>query len=135
MITPGPAASVYRRLADELRERITSGNLAPGQRFPSEKDLIDEHGVARETVRKALAILKAEGLIVVRHGYPTRVREQEPETATVKVMRGSHLSVRPATPADQDELGVGDGRAVAVLTEPGGKVRLFVADRTEFTFA
>ena len=135
MITPGADASVYRRLAARLRDQIESGELPAGSRFPSEKDLIDQYGNARETIRKALAILKAEGLIVVRHGYPTRVRDQEPEAETVKVMRGSQLTVRLATLADQEELGIVDGRAVAVLIEPSGRARVFVADRTWFTFS
>ncbi|PRY17013.1 regulatory GntR family protein [Pseudosporangium ferrugineum] len=43
--------------------------------MPSEKDLHDEFGLARETVRRALAVLRAEGLIEVRHGHGTFVVE------------------------------------------------------------
>jgi DNA-binding GntR family transcriptional regulator len=43
--------------------------------MPSEKDLHDEFGLARETVRRALAVLRAEGLIVVRQGHGTFVVE------------------------------------------------------------
>ena len=43
--------------------------------MPSEKDLHDEFGLARETVRRALAVLRAEGLIDVRHGHGTFVAE------------------------------------------------------------
>ncbi len=41
--------------------------------MPSEKDLHDEFGLARETIRRALAVLRAEGVIVVRHGHGTFV--------------------------------------------------------------
>ena len=43
--------------------------------MPSEKDLHDEFGLARETVRRALALLRQEGLVVVRHGHGTYVAE------------------------------------------------------------
>jgi DNA-binding GntR family transcriptional regulator len=135
VITPEPEGALYRRLAARLRAQITSGELQPGQRFPSEKDLVDGFGVSRDTARKAVAILRSEGMIVVRHGYPTRVRSAEAEVETVKVMRGSELTIRAATESDQRDLGVGDGRAVAVLVDPAGKVRVFVADRSRFTFA
>jgi DNA-binding GntR family transcriptional regulator len=43
--------------------------------MPSEKDLHDEFGLARETVRRAVAVLRAEGLIEIRHGRGTFVAE------------------------------------------------------------
>lgn len=46
--------------------------------MPSEKDLHDEFGLARETVRRALAVLRQEGLIEVRHGHGTFVAEVPP---------------------------------------------------------
>jgi DNA-binding GntR family transcriptional regulator len=75
MITPDREGAAYRQLASALRERISSGELAPGKRMPSEKDLHDEFGLARETVRRALAVLRAEGLIEVRQGHGTFVVE------------------------------------------------------------
>lgn len=48
--------------------------------MPSEKDLHDEFGLARETVRRALAVLRAEGLIDVRHGHGTFVAEAPERT-------------------------------------------------------
>jgi DNA-binding GntR family transcriptional regulator len=75
VITPDREGAAYRQLAAVLRERIRGGELAPGQRMPSEKDLHDEFGLARETVRRALAILRSEGLVEVRHGHGTFVVE------------------------------------------------------------
>ena len=43
--------------------------------MPSEKDLHDEFGLARETVRRALAVLRTEGLIEIRQGHGTFVAE------------------------------------------------------------
>jgi GntR family transcriptional regulator len=64
-----------RRLYLLLRERIVSGELAPGARLPGEPTLAAEQGVSRVTVRKALDTLAAEGLIDRRPGSGTFVRE------------------------------------------------------------
>jgi DNA-binding GntR family transcriptional regulator len=47
-----------------MRERIRSGEFAPGQALPSEAELCRELGAARNTVRRGLAILEEEGLLV-----------------------------------------------------------------------
>jgi DNA-binding GntR family transcriptional regulator len=68
--------------------------------MPSEKDLHDEFGLARETVRRALAILRSEGLVEVRHGHGTfivdppgrvelRPGDSATSTAAVTVARAS----------------------------------------------
>ena len=54
----------YVRLANLLREDIASGALAPGQPAPSITTLSQEHGLARQTVAKAFALLVDEGLVV-----------------------------------------------------------------------
>jgi DNA-binding GntR family transcriptional regulator len=52
--------------------------------MPSEKDLHDEYGLARETVRRALAVLRTEGLIEIRQGHGTFVAEM-PERVELRV--------------------------------------------------
>ncbi len=81
MIVPDREGAAYRQLAGVLRDRIRSGDLPPGQRMPSEKDLHDEFGLARETIRRALAVLRGEGLIEVRHGHGTFVVDPPPRAA------------------------------------------------------
>jgi DNA-binding GntR family transcriptional regulator len=81
MITPDREGAAYRQLAEVLRDRMRRGDLRPGQRVPSEKDLHDEFGLARETIRRALAVLRLEGLIEVRHGHGTFVLEAPPSVA------------------------------------------------------
>ncbi|QXJ20621.1 winged helix-turn-helix transcriptional regulator [Actinomadura graeca] len=58
----------YLRLTDALRKRLKDGTYAPGSRLPSEAALCAEFNVARNTVRRALAALEAEGLMMVRTG-------------------------------------------------------------------
>ncbi|GAA3181726.1 GntR family transcriptional regulator [Nonomuraea roseoviolacea] len=55
---------VYPQVADRLRERIVSGEFPPGSVLPSETTLGRLFGVARNTVRRGLAMLEDEGLLV-----------------------------------------------------------------------
>ncbi|MGW3148381.1 GntR family transcriptional regulator [Streptomyces sp. NPDC001177] len=71
-------AVTAREIADELRERIRSGELRPGARLPGEPALVRDHGVAKETARRALTMLVTEGLAVRRKGSGTYVREFQP---------------------------------------------------------
>lgn len=52
-----------------LRERITSGELAPGAMVPSIVALHQEYGIAKTTARKVLTALRDEGLIVTTPGW------------------------------------------------------------------
>jgi GntR family transcriptional regulator len=71
-------AKTARQIADDLRERMSSGELGPGARLPGEPALVREHGVAKETARRALTLLVMEGLAVRRRGSGTYVREFQP---------------------------------------------------------
>jgi len=59
----------YRAIADELRGRVESGELGAGRLLPSESELSRAHSVSRVTVRKALELLRDEGLIDARQGF------------------------------------------------------------------
>ena len=64
----------YRQIAGMLREAVRSGRLAPGERLPSETELIEHFGVARMTVRQAVQELRAEGLVIAERGRGVFVR-------------------------------------------------------------
>jgi GntR family transcriptional regulator len=57
-----------RRIAHDLRKAIEVGELAAGQRLPSERDLAARYGTARNTAREAIRLLAAAGLVDVEHG-------------------------------------------------------------------
>lgn len=76
MIDKGRHGPPWRQLADILREQITRGELTGN--LPSEKTLLQEYGLAVNTVRKALAQLRAEGLIRTDRGWGSYVVEREP---------------------------------------------------------
>lgn len=57
------SAPKYLRVADAIRERIRTGVLKPGDRLPSTKQLEAEFGVSYGSIRGAMLVLKAEGLV------------------------------------------------------------------------
>ncbi len=69
------AQAKYQEIAERLRDRIESGALQPGERLPSEPDLVREFDASRNTVRLALAVLTNQGLVVTRQGLGTFVTE------------------------------------------------------------
>jgi GntR family transcriptional regulator len=75
MITRGTPVPPYRQLAAIIRGQIESGELAAGQQLPSVIKLAAEYDVAVPTVRKAIGLLKDEGLVTGVAGYGTFVTE------------------------------------------------------------
>ncbi|MFG2501613.1 winged helix-turn-helix domain-containing protein [Streptomyces sp. NPDC048441] len=66
----------HREVADELRDRISSGLLRPGQRMPTQAELAEEFGVERGAIREALRILQGESLLAnVSKGRPATVAD------------------------------------------------------------
>lgn len=119
---------MFRQLADLLRDRITSGDIAPGASLPSELRLAQEHGLSRTSVRQAIAILRSEGLVIVEPPRGTFVRTNEP-TETVKLLKGDTASARMPTPAERRELEIGEGVPVLVIFRADGSRELYAADR------
>jgi GntR family transcriptional regulator len=70
--------SGYKEIADELRARIERGDYQPGQKIPSESEVMAEFDAGRETVTKALRLLKDLGLTVSSQGKPATVRQFKP---------------------------------------------------------
>jgi DNA-binding GntR family transcriptional regulator len=64
----GPVAP-YLQLAEILTRRIKSGQYKPGQRIPTESELVEEFELARSTVRRAVGVLRESGLV---HTVPQR---------------------------------------------------------------
>jgi GntR family transcriptional regulator len=58
-----PAKPKWARLADHIRAQIASGELGPGDKLPSTREMTAEHGVSAIVVRQAVLVLRTEGLI------------------------------------------------------------------------
>jgi DNA-binding GntR family transcriptional regulator len=72
------SAPAYQRAFDVLRAMIREGRVSPGQKLPPERELCEELGVSRITVRHALRLLGEQGLIDRRRGRGTTVLGEEP---------------------------------------------------------
>jgi DNA-binding FadR family transcriptional regulator len=75
---PGGETDIVKRtvkdqIADKLAYMVLSGLLQPGDELPSERDLSTTLQVSRETVRSAIAVLHARGMLEVSQGARTRV--------------------------------------------------------------
>ncbi|MEQ4208435.1 winged helix-turn-helix domain-containing protein [Actinopolymorpha sp. B17G11] len=64
-IDHGHMVPPYRQLASILRARIDRGDYRPGRAIPSEARLVQEFGLARDTVRKAVRLLADDGLVII----------------------------------------------------------------------
>ncbi|MDG9701644.1 GntR family transcriptional regulator [Streptomyces sp. DH37] len=128
----------HRRLAAALRQRITDGTYPPGSRFPSHRQIADEHGVGAGAAYQAVALLRREGLLDGRPGarltvaYPPAVRTlTDPDApwphGTGDVERGTvqadgelrarlGLARRVAVQWERAELLDPDGRPALLLT-------------------
>ncbi|AKM86680.1 GntR family transcriptional regulator [Enterobacter ludwigii] len=67
---------MYRQIADALREKITAGELKPGDALPTESSLQETFSVSRVTVRQALKLLTEEQIIESIQGSGSYVREE-----------------------------------------------------------
>jgi GntR family transcriptional regulator len=97
------ADPLYRRIAEDLRQRIASGELAPGTQLPTELELREQYQASRNTVRDAVKSLINRRLVTTRPGQGTFVVDRIlPFTIT--------MSTDPKT-------GLGGGEGVAYMAE------------------
>ncbi len=81
------------RVTKELRRRIETGAIRPGQKLPTERALVDEFGVSRTVVREAIAGLRADRLVAARQGAGVFVLDRPADTP-----------VLPPTPSRSDRI-------------------------------
>lgn len=94
---------MYRHIADDLRTKIKSGELAPNDKLPTEGELSEQYEASRNTVREAIRRLTDEGLLESRPGQGTFVARKLDPFVTV-------LTADPKT-------GFGGGENAAYLSE------------------
>jgi GntR family transcriptional regulator, hexuronate regulon transcriptional repressor len=73
---------LYQRVANAIVAEIRSGKYPRGERLPPERELAEEFGVSRPTVREAMISLEIRGIVEARRGSGIYVMEREPVEAT-----------------------------------------------------
>lgn len=68
---------LYEKILDQIEEQFKRGELKPGDRLPSERDLAEHIGVSRGTLREAFRVLENQGIIETRPGGGRFIRKVE----------------------------------------------------------
>lgn len=89
-----------QQIADELRQMIVAGKLSEGDSLGREPDLVERFGVSRPSLREALRILEAEGLITVVRGMLGGVIVHEPDERMTARTAALVLQARNVSVAD-----------------------------------
>lgn len=85
------ASPPFRKIAQSLRDDILTGRIEPGERLPSENELAEHYDTTRTTVRKAIALLRAEGLVISEQGRGAFVR---PRPLVKMLLTGANYRTR-----------------------------------------
>ncbi|MEU8631554.1 GntR family transcriptional regulator [Amycolatopsis sp. NPDC048633] len=116
----------YALIAEELRGRITRGELRPGARVPSTRRLATDHGVAMATAAKALALLSQEGLV-----------RAEPRSGTVvagRERRGGSQQALTRERIVRTAIDIADAEGLAALSMRGIAARLGAAAMAPYRY-
>jgi GntR family transcriptional regulator len=65
----------YKEIVADIKDQILNGNYKPNEQLPFEKDLCEEYSASRMTVKKAVDLLVAEGLVVKRRGSGSFIKD------------------------------------------------------------
>ncbi|WP_344307770.1 TetR/AcrR family transcriptional regulator C-terminal domain-containing protein [Fodinicola feengrottensis] len=112
----------YQLIADEIRGRIESGALAPGERVPSTRQIARDWQVAMATATKVLTTLRQQDLVEARPGIGTVVRAlhaKKPRKADPTALSKDTIVTAAITMADAEGLAALSMRRVAAAMDVG----------------
>ena len=103
MFSPVNVDRVSQVIVDQIKLLIRDGRLQPGDRLPSERELCQRFGVSRVTVREALRVLEASGLLAVRVGAHGGAFLTTPSAERLGEGLADLISLAPLTALDVTE--------------------------------
>ena len=103
MFSPVNVDRVSQVIVDQIKALIRDGRLLPGDRLPSERELCQRFGVSRVTVREALRVLEATGLLAIRVGAHGGAFLTSPTTERLSEGLADLISVSTLTAANVTE--------------------------------
>ncbi|KIF74536.1 GntR family transcriptional regulator [Streptomyces sp. 150FB] len=121
----------YLQIAEDLAQQIRAGVLAPGDKMPSESELMVRYAVSQGTARKAVAELRPMGLIDTHHGRGSFVKSQPPtlRKSSDRFRRSHRRAGKAAYLAESEQ--AGKAPAVTVLYIGPAEAPSAVAERLE----
>jgi GntR family transcriptional repressor for pyruvate dehydrogenase complex len=75
ILKPIKTKKIYEQIVDQIGLLVAEGQLKPGDRLPSERELVERFQVSRASIREAISALELMGLIEVRSGEGTYIRQ------------------------------------------------------------
>lgn len=123
---------VYLQVAQLLRQAIMTGRIQPGVMLPSQNEMSAAYGVSVETARRAVQVLREEGLAVTRRGAGSFAASPPPRIS-VEAGPDDVVTARMPTRAERHALGVAEGVPVLSVRRPGRGEELFDANRAVVT--
>lgn len=123
MVDKTSGVPVHRQVAADLRDKITAGQYEPGDRLPSEREMVASYGVSRLTVREALNLLRAEGVVVTEHGRGIFVRPSTTihRLARARLSRAARAENKGAFLTDAATAGFTPSASVTISFEPADR--------------
>jgi GntR family transcriptional repressor for pyruvate dehydrogenase complex len=94
---------MFEAIVEQIRQLIRSEQLRPGDRLPSERDLGERMGVSRVTIREAMRVLEAGGLIEIRVGARGGAIVTSPTSTKLGSGLADLISLSPLTAAEVTE--------------------------------
>ncbi|MFD6447606.1 GntR family transcriptional regulator [Promicromonospora sp. NPDC060204] len=120
--SPHQVEPPYRQIAGELRAKILAGDLRPGDRVPSVRQIAQRWGVAVATATRVTAVLRDEGLVEARVGSGTVVSDLARRERAGRPVTGRTTPAAPATapaPATPASVPAGARAAARPPSDPG----------------
>ncbi|WP_405921615.1 GntR family transcriptional regulator [Streptomyces sp. NBC_00122] len=141
--TGTPGDPPYLRIVAAIRRRIANGELAPGDRIPSTRQIAAEWGVALATATKALTTLRLEGLVEARPRIGTVVAGAATAAATAAPVTPTRRRPSPAADPEQElsldrivraAIEIADAEGISALSMRGVAARLGVAAMSTYRY-
>src|ERR1700761_1374071 len=104
LLNPVTARRISELIVDQVRTLIHEGKLTPGDRLPPEREMCDRFGVSRVTVREALRVLEANGLVEIRGGAHGGAFVSKPTSDKVRSSIVDLLTLSSVTASDVTEV-------------------------------
>lgn len=130
-VDPSLDRPVYHQLADVLRQQIRTGEHRPGRRLPSEAQLAQTYGLGRESVRRAMAVLRSEGLVITVQGEGTLVRQGASMRRSLRIGPNDPVTIRMPDAVERRRLKIDEGIPLVEVNWAHGKAETFPADAVE----